>query len=617
MPLIVGALGVTFGDIGTSPLYALRECFSSSHGVVPNSENIFGVLSLITWTLLITVSLKYMYYVFRADNNGEGGILSLMALLQGANVKRPKTDKAILIFGLIGASLLVGDGIITPAISVLSAVEGLNVATKTPVFEPFVVPLALIILAGLFIFQKRGSAVIGKVFGPIVIVWFLAMSILGVRGILMNTHIMLALNPYWALHFLLHSGYTGFVVLGAVFLVATGGEALYVDIGHFGKKPIRLAWFYLVLPSLLINYFGQGALILLNPESVSNPFFLLAPQSWIVPLVILSTMAAVIASQALISGVFSLVRQGIQLGFLPRMQIVHTSKEAIGQIYVPLINWLLLAGVAWLVMVFKNSSSLASAYGISVSLVMIITTVLVAVVSHMLWKWKWYNTFIFVLVFLTIDIIFVSALSVKILDGGWIPLAICSGMFLVMTTWKKGREILGRFLIERSLSLEEFVRQISISQPHRVPGAAIYMTGDPFGVPLPLIQNLKHFKSLHEKIAVLTIATEQVPFIPSDKRIGIRELAPGFYRVFAIYGYMETPKITEVLETCRAKGIDFRLDDTTFVLGRETILPTGLRGMVPWREKIFALMARNAQRPTAFFGIPPSSVIEVGIQIEI
>lgn len=608
---------MTFGDIGTSPLYAFRECFHSIHGAVPTPENIFGLLSLITWTLLITVSLKYMYFVLRADNNGEGGILSLMALLQGANLRRPKMDKLILFFGLIGASLLIGDGIITPALTVLSAVEGLNVATETPIFEPFGVPLALIILIILFIFQKRGSAAIGKIFGPIVILWFIVMTVLGVRGILMNPHILSAVNPYWAVHFLLNSGYKGFVVLGAVFLVATGGEALYVDIGHFGKKPIRLAWFYLVLPSLLINYFGQGALILLDPETVTNPFFHLAPKSWVVPLVILSTLAAIIASQALISGVFSLVRQGIQLGFLPRMRIVHTSKEAIGQIYVPLINWMLLLGVAWLVMVFKTSSSLASAYGISVSLDMIITTSLVAVVSNVVWKWKWYNTLAFAVVFLTIDFLFVAALSVKILDGGWIPLVICGLMFLTMTTWKKGREILGRFLVERSLSLEEFVRQISNSHPYRVPGSAIYMTGDPFGVPLPLIQNLKHFKSLHERVAVLTIATEQVPFIKSEKRIGIRELAPGFYRIFAIYGYMETPKISEVLNTCKAQGINFQLDETTFVLGRETILAKGLRGMAPWREKIFAIMARNAQRPTAFFGIPPSSVIEVGIQIEI
>ncbi len=611
---MIAALGVTFGDIGTSPLYALRECFNPSHNIAPTTENIYGVLSLIFWTMTLIVTVKYMIFVLRADNNGEGGILSLMALIQGAT-GRFYVEKFFFPLGLMGAALLVGDGFITPAISVLSAVEGLAVAA--PEVEHWVMPITIIILFGLFFIQSRGTGTIGRLFGPVIVVWMLVMGGLGIYGICQNPQIIRSLNPYYAWKFFQEHGAGLVVILGSVFLVVTGGEALYADMGHFGKRPIRLGWFYFVFPALVLNYLGQGAIVLNDNEKIASPFFKLAPEGWVIPLVILSTLATVIASQALISGVFSICKQAVQLGFYPRIQIKHTSREEIGQIYVPVVNWVLLAGVIWLVVTFKTSSNLASAYGIAVSMNMAITTLLAATVARIIWKWRLWKVITFALGFLVIDFVFVFSCLTKLFEGAWIPLIICAGIFLLMSTWKRGREILSNYLIERSVSLEEFVRNITVEPPKRVPGAAIYMTGDPFGVPLPLLQNMKHFKVLHEKIAVLTIATEQVPFVKRDGGLLIRELAPNFYRVFAIYGFMETPKIREILDLCQAQGVEFKIEDTTFVLGRETILAKGMRGMSAWREKIFAVMARNAQRPTAFFGIPASSVIEVGIQIEI
>ncbi len=611
---MLAALGVTFGDIGTSPLYALRECFNPSHNLSPTPENVFGVLSLIFWTLTSIIALKYMIFVLRADNNGEGGILSLMALIQGAT-GRFYVEKFFFPIGLLGTALLVGDGFITPAISVLSAIEGLTVAL--PGVEHWVLPITIAVLFGLFLLQSRGTGTIGKLFGPVIVVWMLTMAGLGVYGISQNPQILKSLSPIYAWQFYLGHGTASIVVFASVFLVVTGGEALYADMGHFGKRPIRLAWFYFVFPALILNYLGQGAIILEDAEKAANPFFNLAPQGFVLPLVILSTIATVTASQALISGVFSVCKQAVQLGFYPRIQIKHTSREEIGQIYVPVVNWVLLTGVLWLVVTFKTSSNLASAYGIAVSMTMAITTLLTATVARIIWKWQLWKVICFALFFLVIDFVFVFACMTKIMDGAWIPLLICAGIFLLMSTWKKGREILSNYLIERSVSLEEFVRNITVEPPKRVPGGAIYMTGDPFGVPLPLLQNMKHFKVLHEKIAVLTIATEQVPFVKRDGGLLIRELAPNFYRVFAIYGFMETPKIREILDLCQAQGVEFKIEETTFVLGRETILAKGMRGMSAWREKIFAVMARNAQRPTAFFGIPASSVIEVGIQIEI
>lgn len=555
-----------------------------------------------------------MIFVLRADNNGEGGILSLMALIQGAT-GRFYVEKFFFPLGLMGAALLIGDGFITPAISVLSAVEGLAIAA--PGLEHWITPITMIVLIGLFMIQKRGTGVIGKLFGPVIILWMLTMAGLGVYGISQNPSVLQALSPYYALKFFSSNGTAAILLLGSVFLVVTGGEALYADIGHFGKRPVRLAWFYLVFPSLVLNYMGQGAIVLIDPEKISNPFYNLAPKDFIFPLVILSTVATVIASQALISGVYSVCKQAVQLGFYPRIQITHTSKEEVGQIYVPLVNWVLLAGVLWLVITFKTSSNLASAYGIAVSLNMAITTLLTATVARVIWKWNYWRVAVFTVGFLIIDLLFVASCMSKLFDGAWIPLSICAGIFLLMSTWKRGREILSNFLIEKSVSLEEFVRNITVDPPKRVPGAAIYMTGDPFGVPLPLLQNMKHFKVLHEKIGVLTIATEQVPFVKRDGGLLIRELGPNFFRIFAIYGFMETPKIREILDLCKKQGVEFSLDDTTFVLGRETILARGVRGMSAWREKIFAVMAQNAQRPTAFFGIPASNVIEVGIQIEI
>ena len=614
MLLSLGALGVAFGDIGTSPLYALRECFTHSHGLPLNHDNILGVLSLIIWTLLSIISIKYMIFILRADNAGEGGILSLLALIQ-QKVDRKKFEKYFLPVGLFGAALLFGDGMITPAISVLSAVEGLQIAT--PVFTPFILPIAIAILCLLFMFQYKGTGLIGKIFGPIILIWFLVLAALGVKPILNNPEILQAFNPMYAIQFMINNFFYLKYVLASVFLVVTGGEALYADMGHFGKTPIRIAWYYWVFPALIINYLGQGALLISNPAAIENPFYLLAPPQFIVPLVILSTFATVIASQALISGVFSLTRQAVQLGFLPRIRIVHTSSNEIGQIYVPLMNWVMLVGVIWLVLEFRTSSSIAAAYGIAVTLTMAITTLLMAVVARRLWNWSLHNVIIWFSLFLAIDLMFVISSGMKFFDGGWVSILIACVVFFLMLTWRKGRRILNHYLKLRSMSFQDFTKYVKDNPPQIVKGAAIYMAGDPYGVPLPLLQNLRHNKVLHEQIAILTISTIQTPFVKKSERIALHQLSPGFYRIFASYGFMETPKIKEVLDICQEKGIEFDLNNTTFVMGRETVLATGNPGMPIWQEKIFAIMTRNAQRPTAFFGVPPSQVIEVGLQVEI
>lgn len=608
---------MVFGDIGTSPLYALRECFSLEHGLALTPENILGVLSLIFWTLVIVICVKYLVFVLRADNRGEGGILSLMALALRSSRYEDKSKRKWLIttLGVFGAALLYGDGVITPAITVLSAVEGLTYVT--PVFEPYLIPLAVFVLNALFVVQRFGTAKIGVVFGPIILVWFFVLGALGLHGIALNPEVMHALSPIHAFDFFANNGYAGFLVLGSVFLVVTGGEALYADMGHFGKKPIQKAWFFVALPGLLLNYFGQGALLLESPQSISNPFYLLAPTWSLPPLVLLSTIASVIASQALISGVFSITRQAIQLGFSPRLTIVHTSSQEIGQIYVPSMNWAMFAGVIWLVLTFKTSSNLASAYGIAVTGTMVITTLLAFLVARFKWGWSLPKAILLFGVFIVIDLGFLGANLLKVMHGGWVPLVIGALIYLLLTTWQTGRKILFRRLKERSLSIEEFCQSLLRQPPLRISGTAIYMTGDPWGVPVPLLHNLKHNKVLHERVAILTIQTKDVPTIPKPDRVAIIEIIPNFYRILVNYGFMETPKMKHILEACRQNDIHFRVHETTFVLGRETILAGSIPNMSLWREKLFAIMSKNAQRPTAFFKIPPNQVIEVGIQVEI
>ncbi len=615
--LSLSALGVVFGDIGTSPLYALRECFAHEHGVAVSPENIFGVLSLIFWTLILVICIKYMIFVLRADNKGEGGILSLMALAvrSGTGNQSTKGKLLMLTLGLFGAALLYGDGVITPAISVLSAVEGLKFIT--PVFEPYVVPLTIFIMNAIFLVQRFGTARIGGVFGPIIMIWFIAIGALGIHGIMLNPEVLYALSPIYAIQFFIDNQFNAFLVLGSVFLVVTGGEALYADMGHFGRRPIRWSWFVVALPGLVLNYFGQGAMLLNNPEAITNPFYLLAPKWALVPLVLLSTAATVIASQALITGIFSITRQAIQLGFWPRLTIVHTSRSEIGQIYIPFVNWALFAGVIWLVLTFKNSSNLASAYGIAVTGTMVITTLLAYVVCRNKWNWSFSRAIFIFGGFFIIDMAFFGANILKIQDGGWVPLLMGTIIYLLMTTWQKGRKVLYKKLKERSISIETFCQRLLQKPPLRISGTAIYMAGDPWGVPVPLLHNIKHNKVLHERIAILTIMTKEVPSISKLARVDIQEIIPNFYRILVYYGFMETPKMKHILEACRQKNIHFNVNETTFVLGRETILPSNDPSMSLWQESLFAFMSRNAQRPTAFFKIPPNQVIEVGIQIEV
>lgn len=612
----LGALGVVFGDIGTSPLYALRECFAEEHAIPLVPENIIGVLSLIFWTIIVAICFKYMAVVMKADNKGEGGILSLMALASSSEGKEhPLRKVGIVVLGLFGAALLYGDGVITPAISVLSAVEGLYLLT--PAFEHYVIPVTIFILNAFFLMQRFGTGRIGVVFGPILMIWFSVLGILGVNGIIDNPAVLEAVNPFHAVEFFMRHGVHGFVVLGSVVLVITGGEALYADMGHFGRQPIRLAWFFVALPALVLNYFGQGALLLTNPEAISNPFYMLAPKWALAPMVILATMATVIASQALVSGIFSLTRQAVQLGFCPRLSTVHTSSREIGQIYVPFVNWALFVGVIWLVLTFKSSSNLAAAYGIAVTGTMVITTILAFEVAIRRWNWGLARAGIVFGLLLLVDLAFFGANAMKITHGGWVPLVMALVIYMLMVTWHKGRKILYARLKERSVSIEVFCQMILRTPPLRVTGTAIYMAGDPSGIPVPLLHNLKHNKVLHERVAILTIQTKDEPFVPKKERVIIQEIIPNLYRIIVYYGFMETPKMKHILEACRQRDIHFNVSETTFVLGRETILPSTVPGMSLWREKVFAIMSKNAQRPTAFFKIPPNQVIEVGIQVEI
>jgi KUP system potassium uptake protein len=606
------ALGVVFGDIGTSPLYAFRECFGEHHRAILLTEaNILGILSLIVWTLIVVVGFKYITLILRADNNGEGGILALMSVVSVAE----KNRAWVFLAGLIGAALLFGDGIITPAISVLSAVEGLEILN--PNFAEIVIPLTIVLLVFLFSFQKYGAAKIGSFFGPIILIWFITIAALGINGILENPRVLTALNPANAIEFFLRNQMPGILVLGSIFLVVTGGEALYADMGHFGRKPIQRAWFFVAFPALIINYFGQGALLLKSPEAVANPFYKLAPAWALFPLVIIATMATIIASQALISGVYSLAKQAMQLGYFPRMQIIHTSKSEIGQIYLPGMNWAMLIGVIWLVIEFKNSSDLASAYGVAVAGTAAITTVLAIDVALKIWNWSMLKTLIIFVPLLIVDIMFFATNILKFWSGGWVAILVGTIVYIVMKTWQKGRMQLLEILKSRSVLVEDFLKNVEMLCPHRAKGYAIFMSGDAWGVPFPLIHNMKHNKVLHENIMLLTIKTKEVPLVPPEERIKIRELAPNFYRVRAYFGFMEKPNIYLILKSCQELGLHFPLEYTTFVMGRETIVTKEKSFLKSWRQHLFALMSRNAERPMAFFNIPPSNVIEVGVQIEI
>lgn len=613
--LSLAALGVVYGDIGTSPLYAMRECFHGAHAIVPSPANILGVLSLIFWSLIIVISIKYLVFVLRAHNHGEGGILSLTAL---ATPIRPsgRTEHAFLIFiGIFGAALLYGDGIITPAISVLGAMEGLNVAT--PIFSAYVVPITIVILVALFLFQSRGTAKVGRIFGPITLMWFTALAALGIAQILRYPEVVAAVNPLHALDFFVRNGWHGFLILGSVFLVVTGGEALYADMGHFGTRPIRLVWFSVVLPALLLNYFGQGALLLENPEAAHNPFYRLAPGWALYPMIVLATSAAIIASQAVISGAFSLTMQAVQLGFSPRLKINHTSTREFGQIYIPAVNWALMVGCIAIVVGFRSSSNLAAAYGVAVTSTMVITTILFYVVARRVWGWGFLPTAALALFFLIIDLAFFGANIIKVAQGGWFPLLLAALVFIVMTTWKKGRRILNERIQTEAKPLEEFLEEIERRPPTRVPGTAIFMNGNASRTPPALLHNLEHNKVLHQRVLFLTVKTKQIPFVAPEERVESEPLGNGFHRLKVYYGFMEDPDIPNVLENLTMPGFAYVPQDTTYFLGRETIIASKRPGMALWREKIFSIISHNATSATAYFCIPPDRVVEMGEQIEI
>lgn len=615
LALLLGALGVVFGDIGTSPLYAVRESLHAIHSGVTVAA-IFGIMSLITWSLIVVISLKYLAFVMKADNEGEGGILALLALASPRQIYRSgAVIRFVVPIGVFGAALLYGDGIITPAISVLSAIEGLKVAT--PLFSPYVIPLTLAVLTVLFFVQSQGTKRIGSVFGPVMVIWFTVIGILGLFSIIETPEILAAVNPYYAYAFIAESPGVAFVVVGSVFLVVTGGEALYADMGHFGRAPIRQAWFLMVLPGLLLNYFGQGALLLRNPEAIENPFYKLCPPDLLIPLVILSTFATVIASQALISGAFSLTRQAMQLGYLPRIQIVHTSKDEIGQIYIPFINWTLYILVVFLVVGFQTSSNMAAAYGIAVTGTMVITTILAYFVVRKRWGWSRGLALLVVIPLIIVDLTFFSSNLLKVSEGGWFPLLIGLIFYIFMSTWRRGRHLLAQRMRELSQPIDEFIQYAEREKPQRVPGTALFMTSDPEGAPPALVHNLRHNRILHKDIVLVTIQTKDVPNIHPNERVRVDQLSDNLYRIVAYYGFMEAPTIHEILRGATSKGYDFPIEQITFFLGRETILPSARPGMAIWRESIFAFMSRNAERATAFFKIPPNQVIEVGLQIEI
>ena len=612
--LSLGAVGIVYGDIGTSPLYAIKECFSPTHGLPVTHDNIMGVLSLIFWSLIIVITFKYLLLIIRLDNEGEGGILALMELVR-EKIGRRHSYIFVVAVGLFGAALLYGDGVLTPAISVLSAVEGLNVAT--PFFEPYIIPLTLIILFALFYFQKGGTEKVGAVFGPITSIWFLVLAVLGIRSIIQTPGVLTAINPVYAFEFFIINKFLAFIVLGAVFLVVTGGEALYADIGHFNYKAIQIAWFFLALPSLLLNYFGQGALLLRSPETVVNPFYHLAPEWALYPMVGLATMATIIASQAIITGSFSLTQQAVQLGYLPRVNIIHTSEDESGQIYIPQVNWLLFIAIVILVLGFRSSGNIASAYGVALTTTMLITTILAFFAMRRIWKWSLPLAVIVCTFFLIADISFFVSNMLKIEHGGWFPLGLGLCIYIIMKTWNWGRDILLRKIDEVTQPIQKFIDELMSIRVVSIPGTAIYMSSNPKGTPTALVKNLKHNRILHKQIIVLSIIYGKAPHVNTFDTILIENPTEGFYRVVVYYGFMDKANIIQIINILNAKGIEVKMEKTTFFLGREILLVKDETGLQRLRKKLFVLISRNAQRATAFFNIPDDRVFEVGSQIEL
>ena len=613
--LAFGAVGVVFGDIGTSPLYTLQEVFSSDYGLHVSRASVFGVLSLVFWALLLVVTLKYVIFVMRADNKGEGGIMALLALAQRSVRGLPKLRWLVAVVAIFGAALFYGDGVITPAISVLSAVEGVKVAA--PALTQWVVPISVVILLGLFLLQKFGTARVGGLFAPVMCVWFTAVALLGVHMIVRVPEILLALNPYYAVRFFHSHGIAAFVALGGVVLAVTGTEALYADMGHFGKTPIRVAWAGFVFPALLCNYFGQGALMLRTPEASSNPFYLLVPHALLIPMIVLASAATVIASQAVISGAYSMTREAVQLGFSPRMRVVHTSSRVSGQIFVPWINGMLLVLVLVAVIGFRSSANLGAAYGIAVTGTMVTTTLLALLVALRLWHWKWYAVLALGIPLLVIDCAFFGANLLKVEHGGWFPLALGILVFTVMTTWRRGRELVLRQLKHGGLALAPFIASIAEHPPTRVPGTAVFMTANLAAVPHALLHSLKHFKALHERNVLLSVETLETPFADHAERMELHDLGHSFHTVMLRFGFMEDPDVPAALAECAKQGLAFDMMDTTFFLSRETVVATKRPGMAPWRDKLFAFLSRNAMPATAFFHIPGNRLVELGTQIEI
>ncbi len=617
MGLALAALGVVYGDIGTSPLYAVKECFHGPHAISLLPANVMGVLSLIVWSLTVVVSIKYVMFILRADNKGEGGVFSLFALLQGQLAGKSSLKYPLVIFlSIFGAALLYGDGIITPAISVLSAMEGLSVATDAA--TPFIIPGTCLVLISLFMVQKHGTDRIGKVFGPVMILWFCTLAILGLLSILKAPEILAAVNPYYAIQFFVENRLHGMVVLGSVVLCITGGEALYADMGHFGRAPIRMSWYGMVLPALLLNYFGQGALLLTQPEMSFNPFYGLVPESLLYPMVGLSTLATVIASQAMISGVYSLTQQAVQMGFCPRIRIVNTSAQTKGQIYLPGVNMAMMVACLGLVLAFKSSSGLAAAYGIAVTIDMTITSIFFFFVVTMLWKWSLWKALPLVALFLLFDLSFLGANLLKILDGGWFTLTVAALIMVAMITWRDGKRALGEQFQSMGLPINLFLDSLVAStRPLRISGTGVFMSVSPTGTPITLLHHYKHNKVLHEQVILLSIKSAEVPYVLSANRLEVTNLGHGFFRILARYGFMQTPSVPEITRLAKGHGIDIQLESTTFYLGRETLLTGGPSKMFAWRKSLFSFMSRNAWNATTFFGIPPGRVVELGTQVEL
>jgi len=612
--MALGALGIVYGDIGTSPLYTMQQTFGAQ-GLAPTAENVLGVLSLVFWSLVLVVSVKYAGFIMRADNRGEGGIMALSALAQRTMRDNPPARRVIMILGLFGASLFFGDGVITPAMTVLSAVEGMQVAA--PQLGHYMVPLAAAIIVGLFYFQSHGTGRVGAVFGPVMVVWFSSLVVFGLMHVWQHPQVMAALSPHYAVNFFLANGWSGFFSLGTVVLCITGAEALYADMGHFGKEPIRAAWFSFVLPALVINYFGQGALLLADPGAATNPFYLLLPASLVVPMTVLATAAAIIASQAVISGAFSVMREAIQLGYLPRMEIRHTSTQTMGQIYLPWINRALMVLTVAVVLGFRSSENLAAAYGIAVVGTMTIDSVLIMFVFRRLWNWAWIRVIALGGLFLLVDFAFLGANADKVEHGGWLPLVLGLTVFTVMSTWRRGRELVLRQLKQSGLALDPFITSVTQHPPLRVPGTAVFLTANASVVPNALLHNLKHNKVLHERNVLLTVETLETPTAEYGERTEITALGHEFYRLTVRFGFAEDPNIPMALQSCEAKGMGFEMMDTTFFVSRETVVASDRAGMALWRDKLFSYLGRNASSATAFFRIPGNRLIELGTQVEI